>query len=464
MLFVLVVLLAGVASPVSTSALPLGEHDVCAGSTSGTCGMGEGDPDPGGCHAGGVCATDAEPTYGFRAVVALKAHNESEDPELIAQEAELVMKIHSLKKIDRRACRKIIKRIVRERVRDNGCFDQYSRLTPPKDTAALVSGVTASGVGVGVTLSNFGKKPEIVVVVMALDANGPAYEAGIRRGDIIIRVEDAEGGRCRKQGLADRVSQCLSGPLGSLISITVKRNGEEKEFFNIARRETFTPTVIHGETTSGLVYLLVTQFGSETGPEFVDALRLRCQGKIHCKVVLDLRGNGGGFFHAASSALASLVPDNGDVLYTQHSRHGTKSFTVEDVVRVAKIENPGWDLKVGEFRDVQFGIIVDKGCASACELFAGAVANRKHTDSPSFVVGKKTFGKAIGQALFELPSGWILTLTRSEYRIGDNEIVVHRRGIKPDYTVKDTRKAWSDTATPRDAQYVKAVTLLQNRL
>lgn len=281
------------------------------------------------------------------------------------------------------------------------------------------------GSGIGVEM---GLRDGYVRVLRTLPDN-PARKAGILAGDIIYKVNGEEVYNLS----TDEIAKKVRGETGSEVTVTVVRDGEEKSF--TMKREAINNVSAYVEYDGKTAIITVTRFDNNTGTmvqgfakEFVD--------KGINKVILDLRGNGGGYVSAAQDLL-SLWLDNEKIL-VQKSKHFGNTNT-----------NSGAGKAI--LKDMETVVLVNGSTASASEIVAGALQDY----GKATVVGETTYGKGVVQNLYDLSGATVLKVTTAEWYT-PNDRSINKTGIKPDIEVERT---YEDINAMRDPQMDKAKSL-----
>lgn len=278
------------------------------------------------------------------------------------------------------------------------------------------------GGGIGAEIGVRSGQPTIIRLL----PDNPAEAAGLNAGDVITKVNDTS----TVDMTADKVVTYIKGEVGSSVTITVKRGNDSKQF-TITRAEVNNPSVssiMRG--TTGIVTL--SRFDQNTVSLFrreVDQLKQR--GMTH--IVLDLRGNGGGFLDAAPG-VAGLWLDDKLVVSVRANAGGTERLNSEGAATL---------------KGMPTVILTNEGTASASEIVTAALKHYK----VATIVGEKTFGKGTVQELVPLSGGATLKVTIKRWYTpsGGN---VNEKGIEPD--VK-TGLNQSDVDAGRDPQLEEAI-------
>ncbi len=260
-----------------------------------------------------------------------------------------------------------------------------------------------SGIGIEISMKN----GQLVVVSPIEDT--PAYEAGMKSGDLIVEIdgEPTEG-----ITLLDAVRK-IRGPKGSTVKLTVLHKDTKTPDRVTITRDTIPIVSVKSEVLEpGYVYLRVTRFNEHTTEELHDALaKMEKKGPIK-GIVLDLRNNPGGLLDQAVS-LADTFLSEGKIVYIQ----GKEEKTRKDYM--AKSQST--DL------DVPMVVLINAGSASASEIVAGALQDHKRAT----LLGEPTFGKGSVQTIIPLSDGGGMKLTTALYYT-PNGRSIQAEGIQPD--------------------------------
>ncbi|MBR3386335.1 S41 family peptidase [Candidatus Saccharibacteria bacterium] len=278
------------------------------------------------------------------------------------------------------------------------------------------------GSGIGVEM---GLRDGYVRVLRTLPDN-PARKAGILAGDIIYKVNGEEVW----QKSTDEISKLVRGESGTEITVTVVRDGKEKEF--TMKRETINNVSEYVEYDDKTAIITVTRFDNDTGLKVQEEAKNFAAKGIN-KVILDLRGNGGGFVSAAQDLL-SLWLDN-QKMYVQKSKH-YGNITTSTASGKAVLGN------------IKTIVLVNGSTASASEIVAGALQDY----GKATILGEKTYGKGVVQNLVELTGGATLKVTVADWYT-PNERSINHDGITPDVVVE---RSYEDINAMRDPQMDKA--------
>lgn len=235
------------------------------------------------------------------------------------------------------------------------------------------------------------------VYIMEPFKDTPAARAGLRYGDLIIAIDDKNTERWD----SDQVRNNLRGELGTEVKVTVKRAGVEKPVvFALERSAVDLPSISgHYMIKPGVGYIALSRgFHSTTSDELTDAL-IHLKGQGMQQLVLDLRGNPGGFLEQAIRVSDKFL-QRGQSVVSVREREGR---TTE--------RNRDYAAESGSPENVPLTILIDEGTASASEIVAGAMQDHDR----AMIVGENSFGKGLVQTIFNLPEGCGLTLTTARY-------------------------------------------------
>ena len=278
------------------------------------------------------------------------------------------------------------------------------------------------GAGIGVEM---GLRDGYVRVLRTLPDN-PAREAGILAGDILYKVN----GEDVYQMSTDEIAKKVRGEAGTEVTVTVVRDGEEKSF--TMKREEINNVSAYVEYDGKTAIVTVTRFDNDTGTK-VEEFAKEFKDKGVNKVILDLRGNGGGYVAAAKDLLSLWI--DGDVILLQKSLHFGDS---------SEKANAGKAI----LSDMKTVVLVNGSTASASEIVAGALQDY----GKATIVGEKTYGKGVVQNLYDLSGGTKLKVTTASWYTPKDRSI-NKEGITPDVEVE---RSYEDINAMRDPQLDKA--------
>jgi carboxyl-terminal processing protease len=312
--------------------------------------------------------------------------------------------------------------------------DPYTVFFPPKEAKSFAEEVKGSFGGVGM---NVGMKNGNIVIIAPLK-DSPAMKAGIKAGDIITDVN----GKNMIGLTSDEAVSLIRGKLDTPVTITVLHEGSKTVTpITIVRKEIKIPTLDTAKK-DGVFVVSLYNFSAESPDLFRKAMNEFLQ-TGYTRMVIDLRGNPGGYLEAAVN-MASYFLKEGQVVLSE--RQGKDQAVVNH--RSTGI--------VGIPAGTKVAVLVDGGSASAAEILAGALKDQ----GIAKVVGVKSFGKGSVQELVELADGSSLKVTIAKWYT-PNGVNISEAGIKPDIEVAVA------TTTPKgykgvyDAQLLKAIQVVK---
>ena len=283
------------------------------------------------------------------------------------------------------------------------------------------------GAGIGVEL---GLRDGFVRVLRVLPDN-PALKAGIMIGDIFYKINGEE---VYKQSTSEIASK-LRGEEGTEITVTMARNGKEIDFK--MKRERINNVSAYVNYDGNTAVITITRFDTDTGTQVQKMVASSEFKEKHInKVILDLRGNGGGYV-AEAQDLLSLWLDRELVLVQKSAHFGEeKSFTSSGKAVL---------------KDVKTIVLINGSTASASEIAAAALKE----SGKATIVGTKSYGKGVVQKMYNLSSGSMLKVTVAEWLTPKGNSI-NEQGVTPDVEVGITAE---DINKMRDPQLDKAKSL-----
>ncbi len=317
----------------------------------------------------------------------------------------------------------------------NSYKDPYTVFFPPVEAKSFAQNVKGSFGGVGMTV---GMKDGNIVVIAPLK-DSPAMKAGIKAGDIITAVD----GKSVVGESSDKAVNLIRGEIDTSVKITVIHPGTKVTTdITIIRKEIKIPT-IDTETKEGVFIIHLYNFSAEAPDAFRDALTSFIQSGSK-KLIIDVRGNPGGYLEAAVNMASYFLPEGTVVVSEKQGKD-------------AKVVNHRSTAITGLPRDIQVVVLVDNGSASASEILAGAL--RDHGIAK--VVGEKSFGKGSVQELINLPDGSSLKVTIAKWYT-PNGVSISEHGIVPDFPVSfGTSSPKNKDGTLIDIQMKKAIEVVK---
>ncbi len=282
-----------------------------------------------------------------------------------------------------------------------------------------------------------GMEDGLVKVISPIE-DTPAYVAGIKSGDLIIKLDDMQ---VKGLSLNDAVKR-MRGKAGSKITLTVIRKDAPKPLlFTLTRDIIKVKSVKPKMIEPGYGYIRITQFQDRTGENLATALEkmLKDNPQGLKGLILDLRNNPGGLLNSAVAVSAAFLPKDALVVYTEGRTESAKMrLTASPQNYVLNQSDYLKDLSPA-VKDVPIILLVNGGSASASEIVAGALQDHKR----AIVMGTQTFGKGSVQTVLPLGNNTAIKLTTSRYYT-PNGRSIQATGIVPDIIVEDPATADQD--------------------
>ena len=306
--------------------------------------------------------------------------------------------------------------------------DPYTTYFTDKEAEEFDNDLEGSFQGIGAEL---GRRENRLVVISTLD-DSPAKASGLLAGDIIIKVNDEE----TNNWTVEQAVSKIRGEKGTTVKLTVIRGDSSKEI-SITRAAITNPSVKSEVTPDNIGILRISRFGETDTVSLASRAAEDFKARGVRAVILDLRGNGGGYLGAAKD-----IP----------------SLWLEDKVVVSERKNGKVidELRSGSnapLQGIKTIVLVDGGSASASEIVAGALLDH----NAATLVGQKTFGKGSVQVIESVPGGGKLKVTVAKWYTPNGKNIT-KEGIKPSVEVELTA---DDVNASRDPQKDKALELVR---
>ena len=311
--------------------------------------------------------------------------------------------------------------------------DPYTVFLPPEAQKSSKEELNGSFEGVGIQLG-FNEDKRLVVVAPL--SQTPAEKAGIKPQDLILKIDDKD---TTGMSLPEAV-RLIRGPKGTKITLSILRgeDGEPKSY--TLTRDTIivkSVEVSFKDTKSqkSVAVIKLSRFGERTKDEWNNAVT-DILSKNPPAVILDVRNNPGGFLEGAVF-IASEFLDGGDVVLQENAAGERTAFKVD---------------RAGKLIRLPMIVLINKGSASASEIVAGALQDRKRAK----LVGEKTFGKGTIQEAQDLAGGTGIHITVAKWLTPNGRWVNDTEGLEPDIKVEMDRED-----STKDLQLDKALELLE---
>lgn len=325
-------------------------------------------------------------------------------------------------------------------------LDPHSAYLDPEAFKDLQVGTQGEFGGLGIEV---GMEDGFVKVVSPIE-DTPAYRAGLKTGDLIIKLDDTP---VKGMNLNDAVKR-MRGKPGTPIKLTIMRKGEQKPFVvTITRAVIKIRSVKFKLVEPGYGYVRITQFQEHTGDLLVEALqKLYKDNKEPLKgLVLDLRNDPGGLLNGAVAVSAAFLKPDSLVVYTEGRAEDSKmrlTASRENYLRPMQADFLK-NLPDG-VKNVPMVVLVNGGSASASEIVAGALQDHKR----AVVMGTQTFGKGSVQTILPLGNNTAIKLTTARYFTPSGRSI-QAKGIEPDIKVEDPNNPVDEELGIREADLAK---------
>ncbi len=270
-------------------------------------------------------------------------------------------------------------------------LDPHSEYIPAADLQQVNEPLQGNFDGIGV---EFNIVNDTICVVHPIQG-GPSESVGVKAGDRIVKVEGKNLAGIKVSN--KKVFDALRGKKGTKVKVSIKRQGvKELLDFTITRGEIPIYSVdVSFMAATGVGYIKISRFAADTYDEFRNAFnKLTKQGMK--KLIVDLRGNGGGYLNAAVDISDEFLSKGMLVVYTQGKASPKRVFKASEK---------------GSFENNPLVILIDEGSASASEIVSGALQDNDRAT----IIGRRSFGKGLVQEQIEIPDGSAIRLTTARY-------------------------------------------------
>jgi carboxyl-terminal processing protease len=311
----------------------------------------------------------------------------------------------------------------------NSFGDSATIFLDPEETQTFndnSAGNFFSGIG-----AELGYNQGSVVVISPIEGS-PAKAAGIRAGDVIVKIDGEEVKN--NENIYDVVAK-VRGEEGTDVTLTVLHRGSsEFEDITVTRGQITVPSMSYDTEDDGNVAVIdVSRFTDGSLPEWKanwDEMVDKVVDSGVDKLIIDLRGNPGGYFDAAVYAAGEFL-DEGTIVSLQEDKNGKRNeFKVN---------------REGRLKDIEVVVLVNEGSASASEILSGALQGH----SRAMVIGVNTYGKGTAQSVVSLSDGSSLHITVLKWLLPDGSWLNRDNPIKPDIEVDLTEDDFKDGIDPQ---------------
>lgn len=270
-------------------------------------------------------------------------------------------------------------------------LDPHSKYLPPVKAHELAEVLDGNFEGIGVEYYILND----TLLVTNIVKDGPAYQAGLKRGDKILKIDSIQvSGRTLPR---DQMVGKIKGRKGTSVKLTVLQASDQRQQQIVVKRGNVKVNsvdvayMLNPETA----YIRISKFGVNTDKDFTESVRL-LKDKGMKKLVLDLRDNGGGYLNAATGLANQLFEENKLIVYTEGKHEPRTDY----------IATGG-----GVFEHGKLAVLINEHSASASEILAGAVQDLER----GVIIGRRSYGKGLVQEQFPFEDGSALNLTIARY-------------------------------------------------
>lgn len=299
--------------------------------------------------------------------------------------------------------------------------DPYTSFLTPKEAEEYMKGISGEFEGIGVVL---GQKDSFVIVETVMEGR-PAQNAGVRNGDLILKVD----GNDITGKTPSEAAQLIRGPKGSKVKLELLRNTSEELSIELERQTIEIDSISWKRENDNTAVIDILQFSDSSAFDFntkwdsiVDEIS---SDPNIVNLVIDLRNNPGGYVFSVKYVLEEFMK-SGTVLFKEKEKNKSESEIV--------------DRRVGVFEDMNLVVLVNEGSASASEIFASSIQDNKRGK----VIGQKTVGKGVEQQLLKQSDGSILILVFQQWLSPNSRSISKESPIVPDIQVEDNPETSED--------------------
>ena len=311
-------------------------------------------------------------------------------------------------------------------------LDPYSAYMSPESFENMQTETSGEFGGLGIEVS---MEAGVVKVISPLD-DSPAYEAGVKAGDYIVKINNIQ---VQGKTLNEAV-EIMRGPVGSDIEITVRRKGVKKALvYNITRKIIKVRSVKSKIIDNNIGYIRLTAFNENSSNQIKKKINEFNKNENIEKFILDLRNNPGGLLSQAIK-ITDFFLSSGEIVSTKSRQEN---------------ENRKWFAQAGDILNGEtLVVLINNGSASASEIVAGALKDHKR----AILVGENSYGKGSVQSIIPLRNKGAIRLTISKYYLPSGESI-SEVGVSPDIVVAEDNDNFR-IDTDSDNQLTYAIKLL----
>ena len=315
--------------------------------------------------------------------------------------------------------------------------DPYTKFLDPKEFAEETSSIKGSLKGIGIQI---GVKDGKLMVIAPIE-DTPAERAGLLADDEILEID----GKSTKGITVDKAADQIRGKEGTQVTLLIKRKDSEPKSYTITRAEIELKSISQKVPESikmpdEIGYIRLSSFISRNAAkEFGDILYASKDKK---GFIIDLRSNPGGLLSNAI-IISDMFLDKGVIVSTVDRDGYIETQRAETIIKGALTDKP-------------IVVLINKGSASASEIFSGAIKDNHR----GVIIGEQSFGKGLVQEINKLPYGAGINITIQKY-LTPNGTDINKKGITPDLVVELTEE---HAKNKNDVQLKKGIEVLQNMI
>jgi carboxyl-terminal processing protease len=311
--------------------------------------------------------------------------------------------------------------------------DPYSSFFNPEETKSFEEDISGSFGGIGVEVDI---KDKILTIIAPLK-DTPGYKAGLKSGDKIFKINET----LTADLSIEKAITLMRGERGTLVTLTLFREGEEETREIEIIRDIINVPILKTELRKDDIFVITLNSFSENSAQLFNEAIKEFKDTKKNKLLLDLRGNPGGYLDSAVSIASWFLPSGKTVVIEDYSNNKKQKIYRSEGYNVFN-------------EKLKFIILIDNGSASASEILAGAMQDY----GIAKIVGEQSYGKGSVQEIVSLTPETILKITVAKW-LTPKGTSISEKGLIPDYEIKFTEE---DEKNEKDPQLEKAVELLNN--
>lgn len=314
-----------------------------------------------------------------------------------------------------------------------GIGDPYTCYYTAEEYKSLNETTSGSYYGIGAVLTQNAETK--TVTILHVYPGTPAEEAGVKDGDVIVKVDDVDGNSMELSELVKHIK----GEEGTTVHLQLMReDSEDYVEVDVERRQIDIPTVQYQMLQGNIGLIQISEFSDNTPEQFDAAIKdLQSQGMV--SMIVDLRDNPGGVLQSVCTMLDEILP-KGTLVYTE-DKYGNRTDYDSDESCL----------------DIPMAVLINGNSASASEIFAGAIKDYEY----GTLIGTTSFGKGIVQSIIPLDDGSAIKVTMAKYFTPKGNYI-HGKGIDPDIELEYEYQGDASAAYDpmQDNQVLKAIEVL----